>query len=251
MNKLPPFFEHLLGFLLVFSIWFIATLNNQNSLFLPSPGETFDMFLTIAQSPKYYNDILYTLGQSFIAFLISAVFGILIGVILGSSKFILKITEPVIEFFRSIPSTSIFPLFLLVFGIGFKSRIVTAVFVTIWIVILNTIYGIKHAKKTRVKSIFILGGSKIDSYLNVSIYEALPHILSALRLSISLSMVIIIITEMLVSPKFGIGVRIFEFQQYYKIPGLYVYLLTIGAIGYTLNKIFVKLEKKYIHWTNT
>ena len=216
---------------------------------MPSPIETLNEFLVLIRTPTYYQDIYYTIIQTSLAFILSAIIGILFGLLLSSSRYIMKIFEPVVEFFRAIPSTSIFPLFLLIFGIGIQSRVATAIFVSIWVIIINTIYGIKSTNKARIKSIKVMGGGKIETYIHVSFFEALPFILSALRLTISLSLIIIIVTEMLISPKYGIGVRIFELQQYYKIPSLYVYLFTIGFIGYVVNKLFVKAEHKIVHWS--
>lgn len=250
MKRIIKFGEYFISPLLVLAAWTVIALNDETRLFLPSPLETFLKFQAVVQTLQYYNDIFYTVAQALIAFCISVLIGVPVGLLISSSKKVSRMTEPIVEFARSIPSTSIFPLFLIIFGIGFNSRILTASFVTVWIIIINTIYGVKHATKSRIKSATLLGASRIELFLHVTIFEATPFILSAFRLSISLSLVIIIVTEMLVGPRFGMGVRIFELQQYYKVPELYVYLITIGFIGYFFNRTFMLFENRTVHWTD-
>jgi ABC-type nitrate/sulfonate/bicarbonate transport system permease component len=242
--------EYFIAPSLIILLWSVFSLDLRTRLILPTPQETFVVFAKILKDSQYYQDIWQTLFQSLLAFSLSAFLGIPIGLLIATSKRISRIVEPPIEFLRSIPSTSIFPLFLLIFGIGMNARIITATFVTIWLVIINTIYGMRHTTKSRQRSALLLGADESEIFLHVSLYEALPFILSALRLSISLSLVIIIVTEMLVGPQYGIGVRIFEFQQYFRVPELYVYLFTIGLLGYFVNRLFQAGEKKLVHWTN-
>ena len=79
--------------------------------------------------------------------------------------------------------------------------------------------------------------------------EALPQIFSGMRIAVSLSLVIVIVTEMFIGTNFGLGVRIINAQLIYKIPEMYSVIFLTGLFGFLMNKTLVSVEKNVVHWT--
>ncbi|MBI3033320.1 ABC transporter permease [Candidatus Woesearchaeota archaeon] len=243
-------FNFLIGPLIILLVWFmISVFSLINQFFLPTPLETFKELLRLISEENIIIDILLTLKRTCLAFLIAMVIGIPTGILLGSSKKIYKHFEFVIDFFRSIPATAMFPLFLLIFGIDDKSKIAVAAFASLLIIVFNTAYGVMHIKPSRALAAKLMGATKIQLLKHIYFWESLPQIFVGLRTALSLSLVIIIVTEMFIGTYAGLGRKIIDFQYIYNIKGVYAVILLTGVIGYMINLIFLLIENKYVHWS--
>ncbi len=228
--------------------WIIAKLQLINPFFFPGPIETISELIRLIFTGAIIPDLLSTLGRVALAFFISVIIGLPLGLILGSSRKIYGQFEFVIDFFRSIPATAMFPLFLLIFGIEDKSKIAVAAFASALIILFNTAYGIMHSKRSRVFAAKLMGASKFQVFKNVLFWESLPQTFIGMRTGISLSLVVIVVTEMFIGTYAGLGRKIIDFQYVYNITGLYAVILLTGILGYLLNLVFILIEKKVIHW---
>ena len=79
--------------------------------------------------------------------------------------------------------------------------------------------------------------------------EALPNILTGTRIAMSNALIIVVVTEMFIGTSIGIGHRIIDNQMVYNIPEMYSAILIIGTVGYILNKLFIRYEKRIVHWS--
>jgi NitT/TauT family transport system permease protein len=82
----------------------------------------------------------------------------------------------------------------------------------------------------------------------VIFFEAMPHIFLGLRLAISLSLVVTVVSEMFVGTESGIGQRIYDSYLTNSVITLYSYLIILGIIGYAINKTIIAIEERLIHW---
>lgn len=229
--------------------WLVTNLNLVNPLFLSKPGETFIKFFQLIQTGKVLPDLWATFYRTLIGFGIATLIGVPIGIILGSSKKLYYSLELVIDFFRSLPATALFPLFLLVFGIGDAAKIAIGIFVCAWIIIVNSAYGVLHSPKTRMKLAQIFKATKLQIFKDITFFEALPQIFVGLRLSISIALIVVVVAEMFIGTKIGLGQRIFDAHLTYRTTELYAVILLAGLLGYILNKLFLLIEKRVLHWT--
>lgn len=249
-ERQPPIVFYLVGPAIILLVWSIASsLSKESELYLASPKETLTSFLSFLSKTEFYFDILYTLVRSLAAVVISVSLAIPVALVISLRKSLFVVSEFVIDFFRSIPSTALFPLFLVMFGINDIARTGTAVFICFWVILLNLLSGIFHTSQVRIEALTVVGANKTQVFRHVLFWESLAPLIAGIRLAITTSLVIIILTEMLVSPRFGLGARIFFMQQTYKIPEMYALIFVTGIIGYILNKLIVVTERKIIHWT--
>lgn len=176
-------------------------------------------------------------------------FGVLGGIIIGKSR-ISGGFECIIDFFRSIPAPALIPIFLLLFGIGNSAKIALTTFlVCLWMAV-HTSYGIKNGNHERILVAKIIGLSRIKILLHLTIPEALPHISAGIRSSISLSLILTILTEIVIGADKGLGQRVIDYQLFYKISDMYAVILLTGLLGFIFNTSFLMLEKRLIHWKN-
>ncbi len=140
------YFYAFFGPLIFLSVWgIVSTLGIIDSFFLPSPVKTISSFFHLMGSDGLWRDLLTSLDRTVVSFLIASLLGVPLGLLLGNMKNVYRSLEFIIDFFRSLPSLAIFPLFLILFGIGDISKIAVATFGSFLIILFNTAYGVMHA----------------------------------------------------------------------------------------------------------
>ncbi|MGD1860217.1 MAG: ABC transporter permease [Leptolyngbyaceae cyanobacterium] len=244
-----PFLIANTGTLLLILIWWIVTaLGLIEQVLLPSPIDTFVALWEGIFGGDLIRDFWLTLYRSLYAFAIAAVLGIPIGILLGANEQLYRSFEFLIDFFRSTPATAMFPLFLVVFGIGDFSKVAVAAFAGGLVIFFNVAYGVMNARKTRIMAARVMGTPRWRVFFDVIFFETLPQTFIGLRTAISLTLVVIIVAEMFIGSTNGMGQRIIDAQQVFDMPDMYASIIATGVMGYGLNQLFLLTENKFIHW---
>ena len=231
-------------------LWeFFSYFNMLNELFIPSPIAVFGSVILSFMDIHILENILMTTYRVLIAFIVSIILGVPIGMLMGYYKKIYDSLEFMVEFFRSIPATALFPLFLFFFGINEFSKIASAIFGGVLIIIVNTMAGVRFANKLRVKTAKLYHAKGFKLFRYVLLPEALPSILTGFRITYSICFVIIILVEMFIGTNLGLGKLIIYAQQVYEIPEMYAFIFITGLIGFFGNKLLYVIEKKALHYT--
>ncbi|MGH8619387.1 MAG: ABC transporter permease [Burkholderiales bacterium] len=240
------------GVAVFFGIWWLAAvLEWVPARLLPDPWRTLDALWRGMRSGGLPSDLGMTLYRAVTAFAIATAIGIPLGILLGSMKRVYRSTEALIDFFRSTPATAMFPLFLIIFGIGDVASLSVAVFACALVIVFNSAYGVFQARLTRISAARIMGASRAQILRHVLFFDALPQIFVGIRTAVSLSLVIIVVAEMFIGARSGIGKRIIDAQIVFDLPLMYAAILLSGAMGYGLNLLLVAIEKRVIHWSGT
>ena len=230
-------------------LWFaLSYLHLVSPLLLPSPVSTVKRLLEVLFSGDLIPDIKATGYRWASGYALGILAGVPIGITLGLSKRLYESVEFLLDFFRSLPVTALFPLFLLAFGIGDGSKIAMVFASAIFVIILNSAYGVQHATKTRIKMAKSFGATDWQIFRMIVFFESLPGTLVGMRVALSLSLIVVIVSEMFIGTKFGLGQRIFDAYSRNYVAELYAVVLFIGIIGYLLNKIFVRFEQRVVFW---
>ncbi len=194
-------------------------------------------------------DVALTLGRVFAALLIAAGVGIPIGLYLGYRKRWYQMLEGPLHALRSIPASALFPLFLIVVGIGETSIVALAAYPSLLVILVNTVTGATLANKRRLYQAKLFGLSSFETITDIVFYEALPNIFDGVRTAASYSMVLVIAVEMFVGlGERGLGRAIYEYQATYRIPEAYAAVLVAGTIGILLNLGVNTLEHRMLRW---
>lgn len=235
--------------IIILSAWAVfANLKLISPLFLPTPQAVFLEIISLFASGVIVPDILFTLYRTFLGFLIACLIAIPLGLIMGYYNRVYYSLEFIVEFFRSIPATALFPLFLLFFGIGDQSKIALTAWTAGLVLIINSMYGVHLGKELRIKAAKTMKMEGFVLFKKIIFPEALPQIFNGMRIAVSLSLVIVVVTEMFIGTNFGLGHRIIDAQLVYKIPEMYAIIFITGILGFLMNKGVIYSEKKIVHW---
>lgn len=152
-----------------------------------------------------------------------------------------------LDFIRSIPAATLFPLFILVFGIGDVSKIAVVFYGSVFIIMMAAIYGGRdHPDRLRrIAAMRSFRASRIAIYRWVIIPDALGNILAGLRIAASVALILVVMTEMFLGGNEGLGKRIYDAYLAYDTPSMYANLVVLGILGYAINTGLERLEQEY------
>ncbi|CAA2100613.1 ABC transporter permease [Variovorax paradoxus] len=249
----PPLRDRLLPFIgpvVLFIAWdLVVRLGFIKPILLPTPADTIAALVTGLAGGPLLTDFAMTVWRTLQAFLIAAVVGVPLGVLLGSNERAYRSVEFLIDFFRSTPSSALIPLFLLIFGVSDVNKVAIAAFGALLIVVFNSAYGVMNARKQRVMAARVMGASRWQVFKDVLIWESLQPSFVGLRSAVSMALVIVIVAEMFIGSDTGLGHRIIDAQQVLNVKSMYAAILAAGALGYALNILFLIAERRIVHWS--
>src|SRR5947207_12540802 len=219
------------------------------SILLPPPAATIETLVSGLAGGPLLEDFAVTVLRTLEAFVIAAVVGVPLGVLLGSNERAYRSVEFLIDFFRSTPSSALIPLFLLIFGVSDVNKVAIAAFGAFLIVVFNSAYGVINARKQRVMAAKVMGASRWQTFRDVLFWESLQPSFVGLRSAVSMALVIVIVAEMFIGSENGLGHRIIDAQQVLNVKSMYAAILAAGALGYALNVLFLLAERRIVHWS--
>jgi ABC-type nitrate/sulfonate/bicarbonate transport system permease component len=236
-------------------VWELLTLLIDDSDFPPPTTiavSMYDLWFSGPISHVFLTDgavenILPSLGRMFGGWVLAAVIGVLLGVGLGRSKAATDYVDALFEFGRAIPPPLLLPLFLVLFHAGLTMQLATIVFGVIWPVLLNTIDGVRAVDQTYTETATVFGLSRAQRLRVVVLPAASPKIFAGLRLSLSLALILMVISELFGSTN-GIGYQLLQAQRSFDAPGVWATIALLGILGYLVNSLFVLAEHRLLVW---
>jgi ABC-type nitrate/sulfonate/bicarbonate transport system permease component len=231
------------------AIWAaISALRLVDPIILPSPWSVAAAAPQMLRE-RLLQDVALTLGRVLGALLIACLIGIPLGLFLGYRQDIYKLVESPLHALRSIPASALFPLFLIVVGVGESSILALAAYPSLLVILVNAVTGAALANKKRLYQARLLGLSAFETVTDILFYEALPNIFDGIRTAVSYALVLVVAVEMFVGlGEVGLGRGIYQYQSTYRIPETYGAILIAGAIGILLNAIVTTLQGRMLRW---
>jgi ABC-type nitrate/sulfonate/bicarbonate transport system permease component len=220
---------------------------SSDTFYYPPLSDVLDRFADTWVFERLGSDVWPSLRRMFIGYALAVLVAILAGTVLGSSPTLRRAVAPIVEFLRSIPPPALLPFGIVVIGVGDGMKICIIAFVCIWPVLLNTIDGINGIDPTLRDIARVYGISGRDRLLRMTLPAASPQIFAGMRLSLSLAVILMVISEMVASTN-GIGFFVLQSQRSFAIPEMWSGILLLGLLGYVLNLAFVIVERRVLAW---
>ena len=191
-------------------------------------------------------DLLPSLGRMAAGFGIAAVAGIGLGVAVGRSRRAHALCNPVLQFARAVPPPALVPVFVVVLDFGTPMQIASIAFSAVWPVLVNTAEGVRGTDPLRLDVAAVLRLNPLERLRFLILPSALPRIFAGLRLSLSLSLILMVFSELLPGTANGIGFTLTEAQTRSDLLTVWAALVLLGALGYLLNTGLLAVEKRLI-----
>ncbi|MDO8387344.1 MAG: ABC transporter permease [Polaromonas sp.] len=245
MARLRP----LIGVVVLVGAWYLIHASRAvDPLLLPSPVETFSAFWNGLTQGTLGADFWKTIVRTLTSFALALVIAVPLGIVLGSLQKLYESIEFAIEFFRSTPASAMFPLFLVIFGVGETTKIAVATFGASLTILFNVAYGVMGARKQRQLAAKVMGAPRYRVLTDVTLLESMPQVFVGMRSGVSLALVIVIVAEMFIGSTDGLGQRVMNAQMIFDMPEMYAAIFAAGVLGYAMNLVFILAERRFVHW---
>jgi ABC-type nitrate/sulfonate/bicarbonate transport system permease component len=206
-------------------------------------GPASSLFLT----PAVFNDVLPSVSRALAGWALGGIVGIVVGIAAGRSLALRGYVDPVVSYLRSIPKAALVPTFLIVFGASDATRIIAISASTVWLVLLNTMQGVRTLDPVMRDTGRAFRIPAWKQLTHIVIPAASPKIIAGLRVTLSLSLIVMLVSEWLLTDS-GLGFYLLDRQRNYDIAEMWAALLLLALIGYLLNSAFLAVEYRLLRW---
>ncbi|RQW63317.1 ABC transporter permease [Vibrio viridaestus] len=230
-------------FVILFAIWWLATSTGKvKPIFLPGLEQVWKRLITLASQGTLWEDMQSSLYRIAVAFFISSVMSIVIGILAGCYGFVKAVVEPLVDFIRYMPVVAFVPLTILWTGTDDFQK-----FLVIWIgtffqQVLMMIDAVKRVPKDFIGLGRTLGMNDGKILFKIVLPAALPNIWDALRISLGWAWTWLVLAELVASTS-GLGYRIVVSQRYFQTDTIIGYILLLGLLGLITDQIMRAAER--------
>lgn len=238
-------FAPIIGFLLLWEL--LAVLEVLNPILLPGPVRVWGAAVTYFSSGVIWEHLLASVRRAALGFSLASVIGLALGVLIGRVRTIDRFVGPLIEVFRQLPPLAIFPVMILLLGLGFRSQVAIVLWASLWPILLNTISGTRQTDPTLIKAARSLGCSRLQTFTKVVLPSAVPTIATGLRLGGSYSLLVLVAAEM-IGANSGLGFLIVNRQYNFLIPEMYAAIVILAVLGTIVNFALIAFERRMTRW---
>lgn len=218
-----------------------------NPLFFPVPSLITVAFFTMLADGEIQANLSITLSRVFAGFLIGTIPGIIIGLLMGASEKIRLLLDPLVAATFPIPKLAIFPLLMIIFGIGELSKIMAIAIGCFFLVLINAMAGVKNINKVYFEVAKNYGASKRKLFTRVILPASLPMVFTGIRLALGTSLIVVVGVEF-VSANYGIGALIWNAWETFEIEKLYVGIFLCALLGILFTVVLQRTEKWITPW---
>lgn len=218
-----------------------------SALFFPPPSEITLTLVRMLGSAGFWAALGSTLLRLAAGVLIGGGAGLMLGWLMGVNRPLQVALAPLVAALHPLPKLAIFPIVLVILGIGESSKVALVALTAFFPMLLNTLAGVQQIDPTYWEVAANYGATGGKMLRRVVLPGSLPMTLTGLRLAVNGALVVTIAIEML-SARQGLGATIWLAWQTLRTENLYATLLVIGALGVLLSALLDVLTKSLVPW---
>jgi ABC-type nitrate/sulfonate/bicarbonate transport system permease component len=243
-----------LGIALVI-VWEYAA-RKAGSIFFPAPSEILHRAATLwlsgppqrlFLSDSVFQDVIPSLFRLLGGWALAVLIGVPLGILIGRSRNLWDLVNPVLQFLRAIPGPALIPIFIILLGTESTMRVTLIAFGSVWPILLNTIEGTRTVDPVQLDTVQAFRIPRHARLWRIVLPAALPKIFAGMRVSLALAVILMVVSELVASTS-GIGYRIQNAQIMFLLTDMWCGIVLLALIGYTLNWLFLKFEGRVLGW---
>lgn len=199
---------------------------------------------------RAWADVLPSVGRVLAGWAVSGVIGVAVGLLLGRSVRATEYLAPLLAFARALPPPVLIPVFLVLSAAGTPMQLATIVFGTVWPVLLNTADGARAVDPVTIETADVYGVAGTRRLVRVILPAAAPRIVAGLRVSLSLALILMVVSELVASTD-GLGHQLVVAQRGFDFTAMWAAIVLLGVVGYALNAALLGVERRALGWSTT
>jgi ABC-type nitrate/sulfonate/bicarbonate transport system permease component len=234
--------------LLLLLIWeIVVRIHLLDARFFPAPSSVIEELIVLLQSGQLFIDIGWTLSRVLIGTLLGTTPGVVLGILLGLSPIVRAFVQPAISALYPVPKIALFPLVMLIFGIGEASKWTIVAVAVFFQVFYSTLAGVVNIDRIYLDVASNFKASRWQTFCTIAIPGALPFIFTGFQLGIGMALIVVVIAENF-GTQVGVGFMIWRSWQIFEVRDMYVGLIVVALMGYCFQLLLQRLQKAIIPW---
>lgn len=234
-------------------IWQLVVVSNPPAPFFPAPFAIIANLWELlfggerAVQQVFVGEFLQTVGRMALGFALGAIWGVVLGTIMGLSRQTRETVNPIVEFLRSIPATATLPLFIILLGGGDDMRVAFIAYGVSWFVLINTAQGVGSIHKTMLDLGKVFRVSRPRRLFTIVLPAAMPKIFAGLRIASTAALLLAIVSEFMLASN-GIGYMLVQAQGRFQLLNMWSWMLALAILGLIINSLLEFIEGKVLAW---
>lgn len=236
----------------VIAVWEISVrIGWLDPFFFSQPSAIYQQLVTwltegTGQGPLW-SELLVTMEETALGFLIGSVLGIVCGIALGRNKLAADVFSVYIKVANAIPRVVLGSIFIIMFGLGMGSKVALAVVMVFFVVFGNAFQGVREADRNMIANAYILGANARQVTTSVVLPSALSWILASLHVSFGFALVGAVVGEFL-GARHGIGLLISTAQGTFNAAGVFAAMIVLAVVALGAEYLLTAVENKLLKW---
>lgn len=214
---------------------------------LPTVVEVADRFARQVVLPEYYQDLANSLARIASGFLLAALLGTALGVVVARSRLLGDLLQPLLEVVRPIPAIALVPIAILLFPTDEQGIVFITFVAAFFPILVSTRHAVRALPTIWEDAIRTMGGSRWQVLAKVVLPGTLPGVFGGLSVGMGVSWICVISAEM-ISGQFGVGYRTWQAYTVVDYPGVLVGMITIGVLGWLTSSAVELLGRRVTRW---
>jgi NitT/TauT family transport system permease protein len=237
-----------LSFGLLLVLWeFVSRAGLVAPIILPPPTRVWDGLVILFTAPWFPQHVWLTTAETLIGFAIGGVGAILLGIAMVNMPLFKEVVYPYVVAFQVMPKVVLAPIFITWFGLGIESKIVMAIAISFFPVVINTVVGLESVEENAMLLMRSLVASRRQVFWKLAWPAALPSIFAGLKTSLTLALIGALVAEF-VTAKDGLGTLIITFSFELKVYLVFAVIVVVSVLGLALYGIMEYLDRKVVFW---
>ncbi len=217
---------------------------------LPPPSRVWDGLVILLTAPWFPLHVWLTTAETLIGFGVGSVAAIVLGIAMVNMPLFKEVAYPYVVAFQVMPKVVLAPIFITWFGLGIESKIVMAIAISFFPVVINTIVGLESVEENAMLLMRSMVASRRQTFWKLAWPTALPGIFAGLKTSLTLALVGALVAEF-VTAKDGLGTLIVTFSFELKTYLVFAVIIVVSALGMLLYGIMEYLDRKLVFWRHS
>ncbi|MCQ2592188.1 MAG: ABC transporter permease [Treponema sp.] len=240
--------EYVVLLVVILVVWVVmGKLDMLNPVVMPTLPKIGKTFKTLFMKGTLLKHCGISLSRVLQGYLISVILGISLGILIGLSNHLERVTQLLVQIIKPIPPIAWIPLVILWFGIGESGKVFLIFLGGFFTILINVIDGIKQTDPRLIEVSKVMETSMFKHICKLVIPSAAPNIFTGLRVGLTSCWMCVVAAE-LVSSTTGLGYMIMDARQYGQTDVVIVGMITIGLIGKIMDSLLHLIERKIVVW---
>ncbi len=227
--------------------WLAAASGWVDKVLLPSPQDVLAAFYASTADGSLLKNIMASLLRVVEGFAIALIVAVPLGVAMGVSRVVYGLVDPLLELLRPIPPIAVIPLAILWFGIDELSKVFIIAYGAFFPILVNTLAGFREVDRVQVRAAQALGAGRYHIFRDVVLRSAFPFMIVGARLGMSMAFIVLVAAELIASSA-GLGFMISDARYNFRTDQIFLGMACIGALGFALNALLLRLERSLLKW---